>query len=241
MILGIIQARMGSTRLPGKVMVEVNNQPIIKILYDRISKSQLLNKVVVATGSNKKNIKLIEYMKKEGIEFFCGSETDVLKRYIDTATHYNSKIVVRITADCPFTDSNLVDKLIDEHLRSKNDYTSNIDPATFPDGLDIEVFNFETLKSTNIHAKKKYEREHVTPYMRKNNDMKKSCITYNENLSKLRWTLDTIEDLQVIKEVFKYFYPRMDFSWEEVLRFYESNRKLFEINQHLNRNYNTNL
>ena len=126
-------------------------------------------------------------------------------------------------------------------MRNGNDYTSNIDPATFPDGLDVEVFNFETLDISDKHAKKYHEREHVTPYMRKNRNFKKTCFKNNINLSKLRWTLDTVEDLRVIEGVCKYFYPKRDFEWQEILKLYMRDRNLFKFNKHLDRNYITNL
>lgn len=232
---------MSSTRLPGKVMIKLNGQPLIKMLYDRLNKSKLLDEIVIATGPMEKNFKLIEYMEKKNMNYFCGSETDVLNRYAETAKLYNPKTVVRITSDCPFSDPNLVDAIVNEHLGNGNDYTSNIDPATFPDGLDVEVFNFETLDITNTCAKKNHEREHVTPYMRKNRNFKKTCFKNNINLSKHRWTLDTVEDLHVIKGVCNYFYPRQDFEWQEILKLYKSDRNLFKFNKHLDRNYITNL
>ena len=126
-------------------------------------------------------------------------------------------------------------------MKYKNDYTSNTDPATFPDGLDVEVFNIETLEIANKQAKKDFEREHVTPFIRKNKNFKQTCFKNDINLSKLRWTLDTEADLKVVEAIFKYFYPKHDFKWQEILNLYKINKSLFEFNQHLDRNYTTKL
>jgi len=241
MILAILQARMESSRLPGKVMIEVGGKPIIKILYNRLRNSKFLDNIVVATGPETKNFKLIKYMKEQKINFLIGSENDVLERYCDTAEHYKANTIVRITSDCPFADADLIDEVISEHLDCKNDYTSNTDPATYPDGLDVEVFNIKALITANNEAKENFEREHVTPYIRNNKLIKKSCIKNNIDLSGLRWTLDTEEDLKVINKIFEHFYPIQDFSWMEILELYRKNKELFKFNNHLSRNYNTKL
>lgn len=240
-ILAIIQARMESSRLPGKVMIKINDKPIIKILYDRLNNSKFLDNIVVATGPEKKNSRLVKYMVEQNIDYYCGSETDVLKRYIDTATHYKANIIVRITSDCPFADPDLVDEVISEHLEQNNDYTSNIDPATYPDGLDIEVLNINTLIKANNEALENFEREHVTPYIRNSKLFKKTCIKNDIDLSQLRWTLDTKDDLKVIRQVFKYFDTAEDFSWVDIFKLYTKNKDLFRFNKYLSRNYNTKL
>lgn len=239
MILAIVQARMGSTRLPGKVMININGMPVIKILCNRLSKSKYIDKIVVATGQKSKNSDLIEFMKTNEINFTVGSEVDVLERFTETAGVYNASVIVRITSDCPFSDPNLIDEVIEEHLSKNNDYTSNIDPATFPDGLDIEVFNYDTLLSTFKKVSEEYDKEHVTPFMRNNPEIRKSCLKNNVDLSNLRWTLDTSQDLKIIEEVFNHFYPSIDFSWGDILDFYSNNKDKFKVNSHLNRNYNT--
>ncbi len=239
MNLAIVQARMGSTRLPGKVMINIDGQPVIKILYDRLKKSKFIEKIVVATGQKSKNNELIKFMEINNMQYTTGSELNVLKRFSDTAKNFNPSSIVRITSDCPLIDYRLVDKVIAEHIRKKNDYTSNIDPATFPDGLDVEVFTYETLLSTYKKASSNYDREHVTTYMRNDPDIKKSCVKNNIDLSKLRWTLDTSEDLEIIEDIFCHFKPNLDFSWEEILKFYSNNKDKFKINSHLKRNYKT--
>ena len=147
MIAAIVQARMNSIRLPGKVMMEIGNKPVIKLLYDRLKKSEMLEKIIVATGPKNLNKTLINYLKKQNIEFFCGSETDVLERYFKVAEKYKCEVIVRITSDCPFIDYNLLDNIVKNHIKNQLDYSSNVNPPTFPDGLDIEVFSFKVLKN----------------------------------------------------------------------------------------------
>jgi glutamate-1-semialdehyde 2,1-aminomutase len=148
----IIQARMGSTRLPGKVMKKIVGIPTIGIIYKRLKKSKEAEKVIVGTSNNKKNKTLIEYLKKIKATHFCGSENDVLDRFYKTATHYKAKIIVRITADCPLVDVNIVDDFIKKFKVNKVDYLSNCEPWTYPDGLDVEVFSYALLKKAAKEA-----------------------------------------------------------------------------------------
>ena len=144
-VLAIIQARLGSTRFPNKVMQKLGNKTIIQILIERLSKTKLIDKIIVATTKSKNDNKLVNHIKSLKKEFFRGSENDLLDRYYKTAKIYKPNYVLRITADCPFIDFQIVDKVISSHLKSKNTITSNISIPTFPDGLDVEIFDFEIL------------------------------------------------------------------------------------------------
>ena len=145
-VLAIIQARMGSTRLPGKVLKKINNISLIEILLKRLEKSRLINKTIIATSTNKENDELVSAVRRLGIEVFRGSENDVLRRYYDAAKLYNFNTIVRITGDCPIIDPNIVDDVISLYQKSNVDYASNTEPPTFPDGLDVEVFSLNALK-----------------------------------------------------------------------------------------------
>ena len=235
--VAIIQARMGSTRLPNKVMQPVSASiPMIEVLLSRLRKSQEIDQIIVATSVKEINRPLADYVKKIGYDVYQGSENDVLDRYYQTALKYSSDIVVRITADCPIIDPEVVDDVIKAYKASDSDYISNTNPPTYPDGLDVEVFSFAALKTAWQEAKKQPEREHVTPYIRESKKFKTENITNTKDFSSERWTVDEPEDYEVIKLIFSYFSPRTDFGWKEVLQLKEQQPELFFANEHLIRN-----
>ena len=236
MIVAIIQARLGSTRLPQKIMKKFKGIPLIKILIERVKLSKKIDKILIATGPKKKNLNLINYLKNERIDFFCGSEENVLKRYLNAAEYVGANTIVRITGDCPLIDYKLIDKIITRYKSSNLDYISNIDPPTYPDGQDIEIFSYKTLKKISTLVKKKYDKEHVTPFMRKSIKIKKKNILNNKDYSNLRWTLDTNSDLLTIKNVLEYFHPSITFSWLDILKLNEKKPELFKSNKHIIRN-----
>ena len=235
-VVAIVQARMGSTRLPNKVMKKICDIPMIELLLSRLALSKELDQIVVATSTNKINLPLVNHVEKLG--YFCdqGSEDDVLSRYIESAQKYSASIIVRITGDCPLVDYGLVDEAIQKFKLADVDYLSNNNPPTYPDGLDIEVFSFKALKKANNEAISLFDREHVTPYLREKNKFKSSVIKNFENLSSLRWTVDEEIDFYVIDKIFNHFYPRIDFTWEEVLKLQSEQKELFSSNLHIKRN-----
>ena len=150
--IAIIQARTNSVRLPNKVFYNIGGMPLIEILYKRLKKSKELDMVVIATTKSSKN--LIDFLKKKKIEYFIGSENNVLNRYYCTAKKFKADIIVRITADGILADPKLIDEFLKTFNNKKVDYLSNQQPVSYPDGLDAEVFNFESLKYADFHAKK---------------------------------------------------------------------------------------
>ena len=181
MILAIIQARMGSTRFPGKVMETVCGKPLIEILLHRLSLSKKIDKIILATSINKENDTLSEFVEKLGFEVFRGSEYDVLDRYYQTAKLYSPKTVLRITGDCPLIDPKIVDKSINRYEQEKVDYLNNVTPPTYPDGMDVEIFSFETLNEAWNKADSNHEREHVSPYIKNNDKFTKSYLINKNN------------------------------------------------------------
>ena len=166
MIYAIVQARMKSTRLPGKVLKMVNGKPLIEILLYRLSQSKKIDKIILATSEKPENDLLVETVEKLGFEVFRGSENDVLNRYYQAAKQQHPDIVVRITGDCPLIDYQVTDQVINYFLENDFDYVCNGDPPTFPDGLDTEVFTFESLEKASKEASQQHEREHVTSFIR---------------------------------------------------------------------------
>ena len=203
MIGCIIQARIGSTRLPGKVMmlVDVSN-PVIFYVIKQLKESKLCNNLVVATTYLKEDDMIVEFAKKNGIAFFRGSTEDCLDRYYECAKKLGFSKIVRITCDNPLIDPTLIDNAIKLFNSEKYDYVTNCKPRTFPQGTEVEVFSFRALQIAWNEAKRPSEREHVTPYFYNNPDQFKIFnIRNNENLSHLRWTVDRKEDLEFVKNI----------------------------------------
>ena len=231
--IAIIQARLNSTRLPGKVMFNINGMPLIEILYKRLKKSKELDDIVIAT--NKKSKKLIKFLKEKKINFFIGSENNVLNRYYKAAVKYKADIIIRITADGVLADPVLVDQFIKKYQSMNVDYLCNSLPLSYPDGLDFEIFNFKSLENANFKAKKSYDKEHVTPFIINNSSLKKHNIINKIDSSNIRLTLDEDEDFETLKNIFKYFYPNIYFSWKNVVSSINKSR-IKILNSHLKRN-----
>lgn len=235
-VVAIIQARSGSSRLPNKVMRDINGSSLISILLRRLNQSKRIDKLVLATTTSNADNLLVAHVKSLGFDVYRGSENDVLARYYEAAKKFKAKYVVRITGDCPLVDASLVDSLIEKFFEKKLDYISNSNPPSFPDGLDAEMFTLETLERTQKLAKKKFDREHVTPFIRDSGLFKTFCIRNDEDRSMHRWTVDENADLEVIKRVFKYFSPDIFFDWHKVLKFQLQNPQLFDENIYIKRN-----
>ena len=232
-VICIIQARLDSTRLPGKVLKKINNKTILELLIHRLKKSKKINKIVIAT--TKKNIdnKILSIAKKISIDCFRGSENDVLARYFHCASKFKSNVIVRITADCPLVDYNLVDRIINFYFKKKLDYASNTLKRSFPDGLDIEVFSFNALKDAFKKCKEKNLREHVTPYIINNKNLKKKNFSNTKDLSNKRWTVDENIDYIFVKKIFEYFKKNLYFNYHDILKLEKKKPEIFKLNSHL--------
>ncbi|MEE2876144.1 MAG: aminotransferase class III-fold pyridoxal phosphate-dependent enzyme [Chloroflexota bacterium] len=230
MILAIVQARMGSTRLPGKVLKKVQGKSLISLLLGRLSGSQLIDRVVVATTDTHLDDQLTEECFSLGYDVFRGSENDVLSRYYYAAEEYCASTIVRITGDCPLIDCEIVDQVIRNFHINEVDYASNIEPPSFPDGLDVEVFSFNALRKAFLEANDPREREHVTTYLREQPSIKRFNYEHGDNLSHMRWTVDDPSDFIVIENIFKHFSAERNFTWIDVLLLSETHPSLFEAN-----------
>lgn len=236
-IVAIIQARMGSTRLPGKMMLKILEKPIIQYVFDRVKLSQLINEIWLATTVNSEDDVLAEWAASNGEKFYRGSSDDVLDRYYQTAKLACADVVVRITGDCPLTDGEVIDGVVGEYLKGGCDYVCNTQPPTYPDGLDTEVFAFSVLEKAWKEAELNSEREHVTPYIWKHPEIFKiKNVTYGLNLNNLRWTLDTMEDFEFIKLVIQEAARLDDFSIKTILKIVSDHPEWQEINSKFKRN-----
>lgn len=236
-VVAIIQARMGSTRLPGKVMKELCGRTILAHDIERVKQSKFIDEIVIATTKSKNDDVIVKETFKNEVKVYRGSEEDVLSRYYEASIENNVDIVVRITSDCPLIDPFVIDEIIKFYLENDYDLVTNagsdLSQRTYPRGLDTEVFSMDILKQAYENAKEKYQREHVTPYIYENS--KKIYYYKNEeDYSKYRWTLDTEEDFELIKEVYKNLYKgEHDFYFKDILKLFKEKPELYDVNKHV--------
>ncbi len=235
-VVAIVQARLGSLRLPGKVLRRIGEDTVIGLLTDRLLRAKNVDAVVLAIPDSPANKPLVDYARSKNLLVILGDEQNVLSRFYKAATEVAADVVVRITGDCPLVDPELVDQCIHEFLDRQVDYLSNVNPPTFPDGLDIEVFSYSALSRANELASRQFEFEHVTPFLRESGLFKLHNVSNEEDLSHLRWTVDEECDLLVLDAVVKYFEPDRYFSWKQVLNLQKLNPHLFKYNSSLVRN-----
>ncbi len=235
-MIAIVQARMGSSRLPGKVMAPLGELPLIEVLLRRLSQTPALTAIVLATSSDSRNDPLVRHVEQLGYHVFRGDEHDVLGRFYHAAKTFTPDYVIRITGDCPLVDPSIVTMVLDACMQPSIDYASNIDPPTYPDGLDVEVCTWRALQSAHKNAVTAFDREHVTPYLRVPGRFHSVNVRHSVDLSALRWTVDEAIDLRVIRSVLRHFYPRLNFSWLEALNWLESNAALANLNKSIKRN-----
>lgn len=233
--IAIIQARMSSTRLPGKVLKIAAGRPLLERMVERVRQAKLVDEVWVATTVDPTDDELSSFCEAHQIPVYRGNLHDVLDRYYQLSKQQNADVIVRLTGDCPLIDPDLIDEVITAFLREKVDFACNRLPPpfsrTYPIGLDIEVCSFSALETAWKNAVEKHEREHVLPYLYEvPGRFKTYQLNYGENLGELRWTVDTPEDLEVIRSIYDHFKGRNDFSWLEVLGLYRNHPELFEIN-----------
>ncbi len=241
MIAAIVQARLTSTRLPNKVLKTLDNSTVIGVIVERLKRSKKIDQVIVSIPKNDANKELRQYLEQQGYDYFTGSEDNVLERIILTAQKYSIETVIRITGDCPFVDSGMIDEYIDSFNESKCDYLSNTNPPTYPDGLDIEIIKRSILEQIKDQITDSFDLEHVTTFIKKNDQFKKINVVNDSDLSKLRWTLDESSDYEVIKNIFNHFKPNIFFNWKDIINLYKTNKDLFLANQHLTRNETSNM
>jgi spore coat polysaccharide biosynthesis protein SpsF len=235
-VVCIVQARVGSTRLPGKVMLKLCNYTVLYHVLNRVKQSRKIDKIIVATTQNEKDSVIVGEAVFSGVEYYRGCEDDVLDRYYQAAYNSNATEIVRITSDCPLIDPNIIDHTIDmyfkENKNKKYDYACNFISRRYPRGLDVEIFSKEALSKAHKNAKQKHEREHVTPYIYKNPELFTLLSIENaSDESKYRWTLDVEEDYQLLNEIYEYFWKRnIFFGKDEVINYLKNNVDLLDIN-----------
>lgn len=234
MNIAIIQARMGSSRLPKKVLKNLNGKPMLKFMIERVRKSRLVDKIVIATTTRDIDNPIFNFCKKEEILCFRGSENDVLDRYYNAADYFKAKVVIRLTADCPLIDPNLIDETIKLFMLKKVDYAANAVPPEikkYPDGSDVEVFSFDNLKKAWLKSTNLKEREHVTFYFWKSNNNFTTALLENKyDWGKYRITVDYEEDFILVNEIVKILNEKKLFGFTHEIIEIIDKYKLFNIN-----------
>ena len=238
MILAILQARISSSRLPAKVLLPILNKPMLLHQIERINKSKLIDKLVVATSVNAADNDIKFLCNEHNIDCYRGNLNDVLDRFYNAAKQYNPDVVVRLTGDCPLTDYEIIDNIINCHINGKYDYTSNALNPTYADGLDVEIINIDVLNQAYLEAQLPSEREHVTPFIYKNSERFK-LFSYENNidLSNFRWTVDNKEDFIFITKIYENLYEKNpNFKTADILKLIEEQPDLLQLNKHFRRN-----
>lgn len=233
MIVGVLQARLSSRRLPGKVLADVVGRPMILRQVERLLRARRMDALVIATTSDPSDAPLVAACEAEGLRVHRGSVDDVLTRVLDAAPE--AEHIVRLTADCPLADPAVIDAVIEAHLASGDDYTSNALVRTFPDGLDVEVVRRAALAAAARDAELPSEREHVTPFLYGHPErFRLGHVTRADDLSALRWTVDEPVDLTFVREVYGALYPQNPaFSTDDVLALLRARGELTELNRHI--------
>ena len=236
----IIQARMGSSRLPGKVMSELSGRPILWHVIDRCKRCEKVDEVAVATTTKEEDDVVVAVAEESGAAVYRGSESDVLDRYYRAAAEHEAEVVVRITADCPLIDPRLIDRMIGfyEDASGRYDYVGMGRPNHFPNGLDAEVFSFEALAKAWTEAKLRSEREHVTPYIWKNDGLFSiGAVESDQDLSHHRWAVDEERDLMLVREIHKHLHREGEMiTTEDILGLLSRMPEISRINQGIVRN-----
>lgn len=239
-VVVITQARSGSTRLPNKVMKEIEGKTLLQIHIDRIKQAYLVDEIFIATTTNQNDDQIEVIAKELDVKYYRGSENDVLDRFYQTVKDINTQYIVRLTSDCPLIDPVLIDEIVKEIKDRKLDYYTNVLEELYPDGQDIEVFTFDALKRAWKEAKLSSEREHVTPYIRNNSSYKGGVLfTSNnhglkENYNHVRLTVDEPQDFEVIKYIIEDL--GLDKDWKTYADYYLKNDKISSLNNNIIRN-----
>jgi len=234
-VVAIVQARMASARLPGKVLADIGGQPMLVREVERAKRAELVDELVVATTNESEDEPVAELCNDRGYACYRGSYLDVLDRFYEAAKLHQADIAVRLTGDCPLIDPSLIDQTIAAFRAAEPpvDFAANRlpDDKSFPVGTDTEVCTFAALERAWVEANQPHEREHVMPYLYEDPARFRTLLVRSDkDYSHFRWTVDTEEDLEVVRQIFAYFGGRNDFSWTEVLDLFKAQPQLSSLN-----------
>jgi spore coat polysaccharide biosynthesis protein SpsF len=239
-IIAVTQARSGSTRLPNKILKKINGETLLQIHLTRILKSVRMNKLIIATTINEKDNEIVNICKAMRLNYYRGSEENVLDRFYQAVIKENPTYIVRLTSDCPLIDAKLIDEVIDFTIKNDFDYCSNTFIEDFPDGEDIEVMKFSALEKAWKNADKKYQREHVTTYIREHSSFMGGALFKSGNFpspgkyGQVRLTVDEQKDFEVISTMISNL--GVERSWLEYAQYYLNNQGISKLNSEIKRN-----
>ena len=240
-IVATIEARMFSTRLPGKVMMKVLGRPLLSHMVERIRRAKLVDNIVVATTVNRNDEPIVDLCKEEGVDFYRGSEEDVLGRLLEALIEFKATINVELTGDCPLVDPDIVDMVVDSYLKHDYDLVTNFDKVTYPSGFDLQVFSIEALTRAERNAKSREYREHTSLYMKRH---RKEFTVHNIEAPEELYhpdyyvEIDEEADYEVLKAILEALYPKNpNFSALEVVNFLNDNPQIPKINQRVERRW----
>lgn len=235
-VAAVIQARMGSSRLPEKVMLDIEGRPMLARVVDRVCRASMLDKVIVATTVDAEDDRVASFCEEQGWPCCRGPVHDVLARYHLAAEQFDARTIVRITADCPLMDPDVIDRTVSALLEQPGAVyaSTRLERYTFPIGLDVEVFTREGLEQAFLEAGKPYQREHVTPFFYDEpGKFELVSVEADGEYGHMRWTVDTPEDLEFVRSVYRELGGKERFSWQDVLRVLEQEPELLELNAHV--------
>lgn len=234
--VAVVQARLKSSRFPRKVLARIGPFSALELLLTRLGRAKKIDEIIVAIADEGGHQELADWVRNQGYQVFVGDTENVLSRVIGAARKSNANIVVRITGDCPFVDPQIVDQVVELRSTANVDYSSNVSPPTFPDGLDVEVFTLAALERSLDLASNSLDLEHVTTQLRNSLEFKRANLESKTPNSKIRLTLDEKSDLTVLRSVFEAFGGRNDFSVDEILALFLERPGIFQANTHIARN-----
>jgi len=245
-IAAIIQARIGSTRLPQKAMLKILNKPLLGYMIDQVKRSKNIDEIIVATSENNENNTIRSFCKKYRIKCYSGSEINLVERYCDAAKFFGVNTIVRLTSDCPLIDPQIIDKCLEKYISSEYDFVANTSPpynSSYPDGMDVEIFSYNTLEYINRVCKNQLDLEHVTPFIwRKNSFFKLFKCNHKKNLSHYRLTIDYMEDFKLLKKIIIHFMKnKINISLENIDNFLKKNENIYAINKKRNKKYKSSI
>ncbi|MGG3804442.1 cytidylyltransferase domain-containing protein [Metabacillus fastidiosus] len=236
-IAAIIQGRMGSTRLPGKILKTINGKTLLEYQIERVKQAKTIEQIIVATTTRENDQLIVDLCRKIGVDYYRGSEEDVLSRYYEAAKNFNVQVIVRLTSDCPIIDPEVIDKVVNRYMNDQlsTDYVSNTLDRTYPRGLDTEVFSLRALEKVHQEAFLQRDREHVTSYFYTNPDLFKLQSVKNKyNYENYRWTVDTEEDFELIQLILgKLYNPDKLFLLKDIINLLEIYPDWNNINAHI--------
>jgi len=236
-VVAVIQARMGSSRLPGKILLDIDGAPMLTRVVERVQRANTVDKVVIATTVEPEDDAVAQFCEDHGYAYIRGDHDDVLDRHVLAARTFGADIIVRITADCPLMDPNVIDRTVAAFLveypqaQFGTNRGKDCIARTYPIGMDVEVMTMDALEMAHMEAKEAYQREHVTPFLYEiTGRFEKTSIDADGNYGSQRWAVDTLEDLEFVREIYARLVDQEEFGFEDVISLLEREPTLLEIN-----------